>query len=172
MRNRYRRGPLIAAGVLMGAGLGGFADGILFHQILQLHNMLSGRIPVTDLVSAKINMAWDGFFHASVWLMTCIGLGMLFRAGGRADVPWSGRMFLGSLSMGWGLFNLIEGVIDHLVLGIHHVVEYAPNHLPADIAFLAFGAILLTGGWLLVRAGGFRLEPGGEAPGGETRLAV
>ncbi len=34
------RSPLIAAGVLMGAGLGGFVDGIALHQILQWHMML------------------------------------------------------------------------------------------------------------------------------------
>ena len=29
--------PLIASGVLLGIGMGGFVDGILFHQILKLH---------------------------------------------------------------------------------------------------------------------------------------
>jgi uncharacterized membrane protein len=37
--------PLVAAGALLGIGLGGFVDGILFHQILQLHNMLSNWVP-------------------------------------------------------------------------------------------------------------------------------
>ncbi|MBA3481110.1 MAG: DUF2243 domain-containing protein, partial [Pirellulales bacterium] len=36
------RRPLIAAATLLGIGLGGFVDGILFHQLLQFHNMLSG----------------------------------------------------------------------------------------------------------------------------------
>jgi len=38
------RRPLIIAGLLLGIDLGGFADGILFHQILQIHNMLSAWI--------------------------------------------------------------------------------------------------------------------------------
>jgi len=33
--------PLIAAGIFLGLGLGGFVDGILLHQILQWHHMLS-----------------------------------------------------------------------------------------------------------------------------------
>lgn len=148
------RKPLIAAGILMGAGLGGFIDGIFLHQILQWHNMLSARIPPNDLVSAKINMAWDGYFHAAVWVMTAIGLAMLWGAGCRRDVPWSGKTFLGSLILGWGLFNLIEGLIDHHALGIHHVNEYAAVPLYWDLAFLAFGGILMSLiGWLLIRAG-------------------
>lgn len=150
------RGPLVAAGVVLGAGLGGFADGILFHQILQFHNMLSARIPVTDLTSAKVNMFWDGLFHAAVWILTVAGLAMLFRAGRKEGVPWSGRMLTGSLLMGWGLFNLVEGLINHLILGIHHVHEYTPDTLPADLAFLASGAALLAAGWLLVRSASAR----------------
>lgn len=157
-----RRGPLISSGVLLGAGMGGFVDGILFHQILQYHNMLSGKLPPTNLIDAKINMTWDGYFHAAVWVMTAIGIAMLWRAGQRRDVPWSTRMFVGSLWAGWGIFNLVEGTIDHEILGIHHVYEYTSNHLPADMAFLAFGAVVLGIGWGLIRAGSSDTAPRGE----------
>jgi uncharacterized membrane protein len=163
VETRFKRGPLISSGILMGAGLGGFVDGILFHQILQTHNMLSGKIPVNDLISAKVNMVWDGFFHAAVWIITCIGLALLFRAGRRKDVPWSGRMFFGSLLIGWGVFNLAEGIIDHEILGIHHVYEYTLDHAPADLAFLAAGALLTAIGLTLIRKGSFRMAPRGEA---------
>jgi uncharacterized membrane protein len=163
MSGKLRRGPLISAGVLMGAGLGGFVDGIALHQILQWHNMLSGKLPPTNLVDAKVNMFWDGMFHAAVWLMTVVGLLMLWRVGQRRDVPWSGRTFLGSLLAGWGLFNVVEGIIDHEILGIHHVSEYSVDHLPADMAFLALGAALLLGGWALIRAGQDDAAPRGEA---------
>jgi uncharacterized membrane protein len=147
-----RSGPLVAAGVLLGAGLGGFADGILFHQILQWHNMLSARIPPDNLVDAKINMFWDGMFHAAVWLMTVLGVSMLFRAGRRADVAWSGRVLSGGALLGWGLFNLIEGLIDHQLLQLHHVVDSAVDPAPADMAFLAFGALLIAVGLALLRS--------------------
>jgi uncharacterized membrane protein len=145
------RRPLIAAGLLMGAGLGGFLDGIVFHQILQLHNMLSARIPADTLLGAKINMFWDGVFHCLVWVLTVWGLTMLWSAGTRADVPWSGRTFAGSLLMGWGIFNLVEGIIDHHVLGIHHVVERLALSL-FDYAFLASGVFLILVGAMFVRA--------------------
>jgi uncharacterized membrane protein len=145
------RRPLIAAGIVIGAGLGGFIDGIVFHQILQVHNMLSARIPPDTLVNAKINMVWDGVFHAFTWVLTAWGIAMLWGLGERADVPWSGRTFAGSLLMGWGLFNLIEGVIDHHLLGIHHVVERL-HESGYDYAFLVFGAFLIAIGGALIRA--------------------
>lgn len=150
---RAERRPLIAAGLLLGAGMGGFVDGIVFHQMLQWHNMVSGWLPPTNLVDAKINMFWDGVFHAAVWVMTGLGIVMLWHAGGRADVPWSGRTAFGAWLLGWGLFNLVEGIIDHQVLGIHHVYEYAPNPLGPDLAFLASGVVLALLGLWLVRAG-------------------
>jgi uncharacterized membrane protein len=150
MANQGTHSPLIGAGVLLGAGLGGFVDGITFHQILQWHNMLSANIPPVDIVTAKINMFWDGLFHAATWVMTAIGLALLWRAGGRSDVRWSGRTFVGSLMAGWGLFNLVEGLIDHQLLGIHHVSEYSADKLPWDVAFLASGALFILGGWTLI----------------------
>lgn len=148
------RRPLIAAGILLGAGLGGFADGIFLHQILQWHNMLSARLPPDNLVAAKINMTWDGYFHAAVWVLTLIGLSFLWGAGRRRDVPWSGKTFLGALVFGWGLFNFVEDLIDHQLLGIHHVYEYADDKLVWDLAFLIIGgAGLLLAGSLLIRSG-------------------
>lgn len=153
MAEESRRTPLISAGILIGAGLGGFVDGILFHQILQLHNMLSARIPPNTLVNAKINMYWDGLFHLAVWVMTVVGLAMLWRAVGQPDAPRSGKTFIGSLLIGWGLFNLVEGIIDHHLLGIHHVYEYASSISVWDLTFLASGVALLLSGWTLTRAG-------------------
>ncbi|WP_222432866.1 DUF2243 domain-containing protein [Caenimonas sedimenti] len=146
------RRPLLAAGILMGAGLGGFVDGIVFHQILQWHNMLSGWLPPTNLVDAKVNMLWDGIFHASVWAMTMLGLWMLVRAGGRRDVSWSAGTFWGAWLLGWGLFNFVEGAIDHLLLGIHHVNEYAPSPLTYDLLFQASGVVLAVLGWMVIRS--------------------
>lgn len=166
MAERLRRTPLIAAGLLMGTGLGGFVDGILLHQILQWHNMLSARIPPNTLIDAKINMFWDGLFHAAVWVLTVIGLTMLWHAGKRPDVPWSGRTLCGALLMGWGVFNLVEGVIDHQLLGLHHVYEYGTVTWPWDVAFLLLGAALVLGGWALVRNGrSDGLPRAGTAPG-------
>ena len=152
MQDGLDRRPLLAAGTLLGIGMGGFVDGITFHQILQLHNMLSAVRPPTTLVNVEIAMVWDGLFHALTWTMTALGLTLLWRAGQRPDVPWSTRTLVGSLSLGWGLFNLVEGIIDHHILNIHHVVE-RPGHLTWDLAFLGSGVVLIVVGLRVIAAG-------------------
>lgn len=146
-----RRIPLIAAGVFLGAGLTGFVDGILLHQILQWHHMLSNvRSSPTTVSNIDLNMLWDGLFHAFDWLLTVIGVALLWRAGGRDEVPWSSQTFFGSLLIGSGLFNLVEGLIDHQILGIHHV-KPGPNQLTWDLGFLLFGAFLVIFGWIMLQ---------------------
>ncbi|MBW4639679.1 MAG: DUF2243 domain-containing protein [Gloeocapsa sp. UFS-A4-WI-NPMV-4B04] len=149
---RNRRGPLISAGIFLGLGLGGFVDGIVLHQILQWHHMLSSVSPTTTVSDMELNMVWDGLFDASTWIMTVIGIGLLWRAGQRDDVPWSSNTFLGSILLGAGAFNFFEGLIDHQILGIHHV-KPGPNELAWDLGFLASGVILAAIGWILLRAG-------------------
>jgi uncharacterized membrane protein len=167
--SRTNRRPLLAAGLLLGAGMGGFVDGILFHQVLQWHSMLSGRYPTTGvapetaLVHFEVNMFWDGLFHASTWLMTAVGLVLLWRAGGRRDVPWSSWTLAGALVLGWGLFNLVEGVLDHHLLHIHHLCEDL-GLSPWDAGFLAFGAALTLAGLALIRAGASDAIARGELP--------
>lgn len=143
---------LVTSGTLLGMGLGGFVDGILFHQILQLHNMLSAVRPKTDLVNLEINMFWDGLFHAATWLLTAGGLALLWRTVRHGGSPLSTRVFVGSLLLGWGIFNAVEGVIDHVVLGIHHVVERAGLSV-WDAVFFASGIGLVVLGGRLVQAG-------------------
>jgi uncharacterized membrane protein len=128
--------------------MGGFVDGILFHQILQLHNMLSARRPPTAVVNIEVNMVWDGLFHAFTWIVTAVGLVMLFRAGHRKEVPWSGRALVGSMLAGWGLFNLVEGLVDHVILQVHHAVERLGLSI-WDYTFLASGAVFVIAGWFI-----------------------
>lgn len=157
--------PLVTAGTLLGIGLGGFVDGILFHQILQLHSMLSARVPKTSVADIEINMFWDGLFHAFTWIITLVGLVRLWKAVSRPGAVLSGRVLSGAMLMGWGLFNLVEGTINHLILDLHHVVEAAPNHLPYDLAFLASGIILTLAGLRMVRrweAPAYTREPSGS----------
>jgi uncharacterized membrane protein len=149
---RRQRGTLVSAGILLGAGMGGFADGIALHQILQWHNMLSSIRPPTDLVAMKYNMVWDGLFHAFTWLTVALGLWRLWVAGKRGDVAWSTRTFVGSLLLGWGLFNFVEGTIDHQILGIHHV-HPGDDQLAWDVGFLLLGFVQIVVGCLSIRAG-------------------
>jgi uncharacterized membrane protein len=142
-----------AAGLLLGLGLGGFVDGIALHQIAQWHNMLSARLPPTGMEAMRTNMAADGWFHAGVWGLTLAGVLLLWSAG-RAAAPLPPvRYLVGLLFAGWGAFNLVEGVIDHHLLQLHHVRDL-PRHVPAyDYAFLLVGGVgFLALGWLLARS--------------------
>jgi uncharacterized membrane protein len=151
METRHARSPLLAAGVLLGIGLGGFVDGIVLHQILQWHHLISEPYPPDTVENLRLNTLLDGLFHAFTWVMTAVGLALLWRASKKAGTAWSTRLLVGSLAMGWGLFNLVEGMIDHHLLGIHHV-RAGPDQLSWDLAFLAFGAMLVIGGWVLARS--------------------
>ena len=48
--------------------------------------------------------------------------------------------------VGWGFFNVVEGLIDHQILGLHHVREGAGHQSAYDLGFLAFGALLVICG--------------------------
>ena len=91
----------------------------------------------------------------AMYVFTVVGLALLWRELGRPTGPWSGKLLVGLVLMGWGAFNLVEGVIDHHILGLHHVNETAPRDrwLWWDLGFLAWGAAMLVGGRMLARAG-------------------
>jgi uncharacterized membrane protein len=158
-----RRGPLLGAGLALGVGLGAFLDGIVLHQLLQWHNMLSSVIVPRDLVSAKVNMFWDGLFHAFAWLATALGVALLFRAHRAAAAEHSGRVLVAGLLAGWGAFNALEGAIDHQLLGIHHV-RPGEHQLTWDLGFIAFGLVLIGVARLLPRARAPRAVPSSPPP--------
>ena len=141
---------LTTAGLCLGIGLGGLLEGIVLHQILQWHHMLSSCVPPVTLATANFNMMWDGVFHLMTWAMTVTGVALLFRTA-RRGATLSGRTLLGAMLAGWGLFTVVEGVIDHQLLGVHHVRQ-GPDLLAWDLGYLIFGVALMVIGTVL--AGG------------------
>ncbi|MPY66874.1 DUF2243 domain-containing protein [Deinococcus sp. SDU3-2] len=137
-------------GVFLGLGLGGFFDGIVLHQILQWHHLLSEVYLPTTLENLKINTVADGFFHAATWVFTLIGIFLLWQGTRGQHVTWSTRALVGALLLGWGLFNVVEGLVDHQILQIHHV-RPGPNQALYDVGFLVWGAAMLLIGWALMR---------------------
>ncbi|MCP2014884.1 putative membrane protein [Deinococcus sp. HSC-46F16] len=137
-------------GVLLGLGLGGFFDGIVLHQILQWHHLLSEVYLPTTLENLRINTVADGFFHAATWVFTLIGLALLWRGTRGQHAPWGTPALIGALLFGWGLFNVAEGLVNHQLLQIHHV-RPGPNQVLYDVGFLVWGAAMLIVGWALMR---------------------
>jgi uncharacterized membrane protein len=143
------RVPLNTAGMVLGIGLGGFADGLVLHQILQWHEMLSAKVPATNYVGKSVNMFWDGIFHAFCFVVVVLGVALLWRASKLPSALKSGRLLVGGMLSGWGIFNIVEGVIDHQLLKLHNVMEYAPDHDVANFAFLGISFLMLLFGiWL------------------------
>jgi uncharacterized membrane protein len=122
-----RRSRVNTAAFLLGIGLGGLLDAILLQHILQWEQTLAG----------------DGWFYFAMWLAAAVGVVFLFsafRAPGRMP---SGRAFAGFILIGWGAYNLVEGIVDPLILNLHHVRDL-PSHMAVyDWAFLALSALVL-----------------------------
>jgi uncharacterized membrane protein len=143
----------LAGGLVLGLGVGGFIDGIVLHQILQWHNMGSAVLPPTTMEAMSTNMLWDGLFHAATLVLTLVGIALLWREGRQGTAPPTLRVLAGQMLLGWGIFNLVEGIIDHQLLGLHHVRDL-PVHVPAyDWIFLAVGGVAFIAlGWWLARS--------------------
>jgi uncharacterized membrane protein len=154
-----------SSGILFGLGLGGFFDGIVLHQILQWHHMVtSAGYPADSVDNLRFNTLLDGLFHASTYIFVVLGLILLWRAAHRSHLWWSGKLLAGTLLIGFGAFNLVEGIVDHQILGLHHVNETVAreNWIYWDVGFLIWGAAMVIAGTLLFRAGK-RQSPGERA---------
>jgi uncharacterized membrane protein len=76
------------AALLLGLGLGAFFEGMLFHPVA-------------------------GLFYMVAWVVTVSGVLLLWYAmRGPGPLP-SGRAFTGNYLFGWGLFNMVEGLLRH-----------------------------------------------------------
>jgi uncharacterized membrane protein len=143
--------------LLFGLGLGGFFDGIVLHQVLQWHHMVSAWYPITSLHNLELNTRWDGGFHSLTYLLVVGGMVALWRSGYRPAGRDDRRAWLGHLLAGWGLFNIVEGLIDHQLLAF--ITSTRPcRAISAGYgtwpAFLLWGATMALAG-----AGGILVRP-------------
>jgi uncharacterized membrane protein len=170
-----RRPPPRTSGLLFGLGLGGFVDGIVLHQILQWHHMVSaveGSAPTT-LAGLEVNTLADGFFHLATWVCVVAASISSIAAWRQGRLAPNYSFHFGLVLAGWGIFNLVEGLVDHQILGVHHVRDDLGAPLSWDLGFLVLGALLVVVGWLLHRRGARTLqrraharERSAERPGG------
>jgi uncharacterized membrane protein len=147
--------PLTKAGLVLGLGMGGFIDGIVLHQILGWHHLIctTETCAVDSVQALERQNTQDGFFHLATWILCAVGIALLFRAARVVGQNWSGRVLTGAMLAGWGVFNLVEGLIDHQLLGIHHVRPGHELQFVFDMLFLASGVVLIGIGASLVRNG-------------------
>ncbi|MRK02528.1 DUF2243 domain-containing protein [Aeromicrobium sp. S22] len=145
-------------GLLMGIGLGGFVDGIVLHEIFQWHHMLTNHESDKTLSGLELNTVADGFFHVATWIFVVAGSVVMIRSWRQGRMSPNLPFHLGLLLGGWGLFNVVEGIVDHHVLKVHHVRDDLGGPLSWDLGFLAFGVLLMVVGWLLYRRGLARMR--------------
>ena len=151
--------PFVLPVILLGVGLGGLADGILFHQVLGWHHLASAIEPPVTLDALELNTRLDGWFHVAAWLVTLAGAALLFRAAGITRARPPRGLFAGGILAGWALFNLVEGTVNHLLLRLHHVREGADAGL-YDAAFLLVSAAVFVGASAVLRRAVRAGDPG------------
>lgn len=132
-------------GALLGIGLVGSADEILFHQLLQWHNFYVHG-------SDYWRIASDGLFHLLTTAVLFLAAARLWSRRRQFSTFMNSRLFWSGVFMGGGGFQLFDGTVNHKVLRLHPVREGAENILPYDVGWLVSGLFLLYCGWLLWRS--------------------
>ncbi len=156
--------PLQWAGYLLGFALGGFFDGILLHQVLQWHHLLSAveGAPFRDL---RVQVLADGLFHVAMYIIAAVGLWLLWRARHEFAAANADRMVVAGVLVGFGVWHVANGLIFHWTLGIHRIRMAAENVLLWDLIwFFAFGVLFIAAGWALRRAARTGDTPGRAPP--------
>lgn len=142
--------PLAITSIIIGIGIGGFIDGIFFHQILQWHGMFTNKFPADTVVGKSVNMFWDGIFHLLTLTAVIIGVISLIRLLKKKNINPSPKLAVGGFFAGWGIFNFVEGVIHHQILKFHNVNEFSTNPDVWNYGFLASGVIFMIIGFTII----------------------
>jgi uncharacterized membrane protein len=134
-------------GYLLGFALGGFFDGILLHQVLQWHHLLSG-LQQEDI---RFLILTDGLFHLLMYVVALVGLWALWRK----RTPVGARGLLAAVLIGFGVWHGVDAVVSHWLIGIHRIRMDTDIPLFWDLLWLViFGIIPMVIGIMLRRNGG------------------
>jgi uncharacterized membrane protein len=141
---RRRRSPWL---VLLGLALGGFFDGILLHQILQWHHLLSLK---PGGLSLRAQLLWDGYFHAAMYVVALVALWRIWAK--RDAYDWRAGCAVPLVLIGFGCWHVLDAVLSHWILGIHRIRGDSPQPLLWDLLWLGvFGLLPLAVGLLWQR---------------------
>lgn len=152
VRTEFSR-PFQWAGYLVGFALGGFFDGILLHQILQWHHLLSG-LEGEAFRDIRVQILADGLFHALMYLIAAVGLWALWRARREFGEAAADRILIGNAAVGFGAWHVADTLFSHWITGIHRIRMDTPNPLMWDLIWLAvFGVLPIVAGVMMRRGG-------------------
>lgn len=138
---------------LLGFGFSGFFDGILLHQVLQWHHLLSA-VRSGVFADMRGQVLADGLFHGVMYLVALGGLWMALAARPAFAAPGAGLRFAVHFLVGFGVWNVVDAVFSHWITGIHRVRVDVEDPLFWDLWWLAlFGVLPVLGAWALGRRG-------------------
>lgn len=153
---------LLRAAALVGAGLAAIAEHVIFSQLLGWHGVLTARLDVAGIVPGQAaallrqEAVAQGAFLAAAWIVVAAGCVLLWRASLRRAAPATSSAFAGAAILGWGAYQFLEGLLLHVVLGLHHVRD-GPMPWLGDGLYVVTGLLVAGIGWEFCR------------PHGETR---
>jgi uncharacterized membrane protein len=165
VEHRPSRSPraFVAGSLTFGFGLGGLTDGIVLHQILQWHNLVSSRVPTSDQAALETNLFWDGVFHLTTTVVLVVGVALLWTGWERRErATGDATALIGLALIGWGAFHVVDQLVFHELLGLHDIREDAASPGLYNWGFFAVGLALAVAGGLLLRHRG-RIGPPPDA---------
>jgi uncharacterized membrane protein len=143
------RRRLLVSGLLLGLGVAGAVDEIVFHQLLHWHHFY-------DRASGAAGLVSDGLLHAGTFSAAVAGMALL------ADARRRGRfvpaLWWGAVLTAAGAFQVWDGVVHHKLLRLHQV-RYGVDLTGYDVAWIVPGALLLAAGAVLLRRSRQRPAP-------------
>jgi uncharacterized membrane protein len=132
----------VLSGFLFGCGIAASViDLFVFHLGLQWHHFY-------DLSTTQVALTADAFFHAFGWFITVGGLFLLADVRRRAGVRWA--RWTGAVLAGVGAFQLLDGVVNHKLLGIHQI-RYGVDLLLYDVTWIGSAVLVLLAGLVVLR---------------------
>jgi uncharacterized membrane protein len=161
----------VVGALTFGFGLGGLADGIVLHQVLQWHNLVTSRVPRDSQAALETNLFWDGVFHLSTTIVLVVGVVLLWRGWERQDRATGNLAALAGLTLlGWGAFHGVDQLVFHELLGLHDIREGVENPGLYNWGFFAIGLVLAGLGWWILRTWG-RIGPARSIRGSVSQRA-
>jgi uncharacterized membrane protein len=132
------------ASVPLGIGLIGAIDEIIFHQLLQWHNLYVDA-------SERWRIFSDGLLHTFTLAMLFYGAWRLWQQRQPFSTILSSKPFWAGILLGGGGFQLWDGVVDHWLLRLHPVREGVDNIWLYDTLWIASALLMLAIGWAIWR---------------------
>lgn len=141
-----RPSGFLPGALIIGVAFSGFFDGVLLHQVLQWHHLLS-LAPGEAFRDPRIQIAGDGLFHVLMYGLALLGLARLVK---EMRLRPSRGAFWRGFAIGFGAWNVLDAVVFHWILRWHRIRLDAEAPLAWDLGWLvAFGLVPLVLGLLV-----------------------